>query len=444
MISNYIKLALRGMGRNKFFSAISLFGISFTLAILMLIVSTLETEIGSTKPLSEKDRMVILPVLTMQKVFYDTIYTFDTIIQDGIELIDTAYTLDQAGRNNSNNEYAWWFLDRHFSNLPSVSDYTFYNDNNTFNAYVQNSKVEMQCVYADAGFWDVFDFEFLEGSYFGPEAIDQESKVAVISTELADQYFGRTDNVLDEEIEMDGMTLKVVGLVKPVGKSLMTADIIVPRTLNMSSGRREEIGFGGYKGVLLAAPNRSIAQVKADVDLVESGLEAHPLVIENMDEVITIATSYNEVYAHSILDLEEPEDSLKVMRWILIGLLSFFILLPILNLVNLNVSRILERSSEIGVRKAFGATRGNILGQFIVENIIQTFIGALIGLVLALVFINWINDARLMGDVLLKVNYKFFIYCFLIALLFGVLSGILPAFKMSKVHVVNALKQYKL
>jgi len=122
------------------------------------------------------------------------------------------------------------------------------------------------------------------------------------------------------------------------------------------------------------------------------------------------------------------------------ALLSLFILLPTLNLINLNVSRILERSSEIGVRKAFGADRTVLLTQFIVENVVQTFIGGLIGLGLALLMMYLINDAKLMGDVILKVNYRFFIYSFLICILFGVVSGFLPAYRMSKLHVVSALK----
>ena len=132
------------------------------------------------------------------------------------------------------------------------------------------------------------------------------------------------------------------------------------------------------------------------------------------------------------------------MKWVLIALFSFLIILPTLNLINLNVGRIMERSSEIGVRKAFGADQRTILIQFIIENIIQTFLGGIIGLGLAVLGIYLINDTRLMGDVVLKINYRFFSYSIIICLIFGLLSGLLPAYKMSKMHVVSALKQNKL
>ena len=116
------------------------------------------------------------------------------------------------------------------------------------------------------------------------------------------------------------------------------------------------------------------------------------------------------------------------MKWVLFSLLAFFILLPTLNLINLNVSRIMDRSSEIGVRKAFGAHQGNILTQFVVENIVQTLIGGLIGLGLALLVINAINTGGALGDSTLRLSPKFFIYSFVITLIFGILSGLLPAY----------------
>ena len=101
----------------------------------------------------------------------------------------------------------------------------------------------------------------------------------------------------------------------------------------------------------------------------------------------------------------------------------------------------MERSSEIGVRKAFGAHQGNILSQFIIENIIQTLLGGILGLGLALLLINVVNKGGHLGDVVLTLSPKFFLYSFLATLLFGVLSGLLPAYRMSKLQIVNALKE---
>ena len=445
MISNYIKLAIRVLARNKFFTAITLFGISFTLAILMLIISVMETEVGQTPPLTDKDKMVIVPNLNLKRQFYDTIYVYDTTMFNGAQVIDTSFNLNEAGQNNSNNEFAHWFLEQHLSDVPNAVNYTFFNSNNVYNSYVNNSKVELKAVYTGHRFWDVFDFQFVEGFGFNETSVENEELVAVITTELADKYFGRTDNVLGEVIEMDRKNFKIIGLVKPAGIMLLAVDIIVPYTHdNIGAQRRDERGFGSYMAMFLGDKSSDVELIKSDIKFINSNTEVPAIAQNDYDIIEVLPYGFHEAYAGQILDLDDPEESLKWMKYIMFSLMGFLILLPTLNLINLNVSRIMERSSEIGVRKAFGADRNTILIQFVVENIVQTFIGGLIGLGMAMLFIYLINDTKLMGDVILKLNFRFFFYSLLICLIFGLVSGLLPAYRMSKMHVVSALKQNKL
>ena len=114
--------------------------------------------------------------------------------------------------------------------------------------------------------------------------------------------------------------------------------------------------------------------------------------------------------------------------------------LPTLNLVNINITRIMERSSEIGVRKAFGASSRTLVYQFIVENIILTLLGGLIGLVLSLIAIGIINSQNLIANLELSINFMVLFIGLLVCLVFGLLSGVYPAWRMSKLNVVTALK----
>jgi putative ABC transport system permease protein len=117
-----------------------------------------------------------------------------------------------------------------------------------------------------------------------------------------------------------------------------------------------------------------------------------------------------------------------------------FMLLPTLNLVNINITRIMERSSEIGVRKAFGASSRTLVYQFIVENIILTLLGGILGLVLSIIAIKLINSANLIANLELSVDFTVLGIGLLICLFFGLLSGVYPAWRMSKLNVVTALK----
>jgi putative ABC transport system permease protein len=115
-------------------------------------------------------------------------------------------------------------------------------------------------------------------------------------------------------------------------------------------------------------------------------------------------------------------------------------LLPTLNLININISRIMERSSEIGVRKAFGASGMTLVGQFVVENIILTLLGTIIAIVLSFIILQIINNGDLIANMNLTINFNVLYYSLLACLVFGLISGVYPAWRMSRLQVVTALK----
>ena len=164
---------------------------------------------------------------------------------------------------------------------------------------------------------------------------------------------------------------------------------------------------------------------------------------ERYNRLIITGKTFSEGYAAEIIDGDKPKKSKRIMILILAGLLSLFVLIPTLNLINLNISRILERSDEIGVRKAFGATASHILTQFVFENVILTFIGGFIGLGLAILALNIFNSSKALGDVVLHFNMNVFLWSLLICLIFGILSGVIPAFRMSRMNIINALKNVR-
>jgi putative ABC transport system permease protein len=100
----------------------------------------------------------------------------------------------------------------------------------------------------------------------------------------------------------------------------------------------------------------------------------------------------------------------------------------------------MERSSEIGVRKAFGASSRTLVGQFIVENMILTVLGGILGVLLSLLIISVLNSSNLITHMNLTINLAVLGYSLLACLMFGLISGVYPAWRMSKLNVVTALK----
>jgi len=158
---------------------------------------------------------------------------------------------------------------------------------------------------------------------------------------------------------------------------------------------------------------------------------------DEFDKIYSHAESYFDGY----INTNNNKVSGRTLVTLAITLFVFLLmLLPTLNLININITRIMERSSEIGVRKAFGASARTLVYQFLVENIILTLLGGLVGVILSFVVIQVLNNAALIANFELSLNFTVLCYGLLACLVFGLLSGVYPAWRMSRLNVVNALK----
>src|SRR5688500_13347408 len=131
---------------------------------------------------------------------------------------------------------------------------------------------------------------------------------------------------------------------------------------------------------------------------------------------------------------------INILRGIFILAALLFITLPTVNLVSINLSRIMERASEIGVRKAFGASSRTLIGQFVMENVVLTVIGGAAAFALATWILAVISSAQFIPYATFSVNLRIFGYGMLLAAFFGIVSGVYPAWRMSRMHPVNALR----
>lgn len=195
---------------------------------------------------------------------------------------------------------------------------------------------------------------------------------------------------------------------------------------------------GPFRAVFLAP---SAAERKQLQDALDFAGRELPIPADQFYEQIRIyAFTPEEQYAYQIFWKDDIRQNVQLFRWVLFGMMGFFILIPTLNLVNLNLSRMLERAGEIGVRKSFGASSGQILMQFLFENVVITLLGGLIGLVLAWGLIYLINSSGALPTTTLAFSWRVFGFSFALALAFGLLSGLLPAWRMSKLQIVSGLR----
>ncbi len=288
-------------------------------------------------------------------------------------------------------------------------------------------------------YWDVLNYNFYEGKPYTKQQIENGEHVAVISEETKREYFGDVPSVVGKYIEADNVQYRVTGVVRNVAMTnlFVYADMYLPYTVSKAN-YKDQFFIGDYSAILLANSKSDLPKIKKEYDQIVSRI---PLPKE-WNFLAAHADSYLESFTREAFGGNTKTDSGFTSFIIVLILFAFlFLLLPTLNLVNINTSRIMERSSEIGVRKAFGASSGTLVLQFIVENIILTFLGGIIAIIISEIILKVINGSGLLPDTELNINATVVFFAVVSCLVFGFLSGVYPAWRMSRLQAVNALKQ---
>jgi putative ABC transport system permease protein len=292
----------------------------------------------------------------------------------------------------------------------------------------------------DGDFWRVLSFDFLEGAPFTTADNEDGRLVAVISESTRQRFFSGRPAV-GKTIEADGQRFRVVGVVRdvPVLRYASSADLWVPITTAKTSAYKQE-WMSDFSALILARSPSDLPAIKAEFQSRLREAEKNIPDPKNYKVLIAGADTLFEGAARMFIPARNTESPGNRLRVVLLGLMLGFMLLPTINLVNINLSRILDRVSEIGVRRAFGASSRTLVGQFLIENLILTLIGAVIGLVLAAGILRAFNASGLIAQIQLQLNVRIFLYGLAIAVFFGLLSGVYPAWRMSKLHPVQALR----
>lgn len=412
MLFNYIKIAWKVLLRHPFYTFITLFGITLTLTVLMVITSFLDHLVGSHYPEYKRDRSLYIM---------------------NIALRDSARTSMNGGPVSYN------FIKEHLKTLKTPEKVGFSTMINSANSYLNGKRIKVSTKFCDATFWEVTDYEFLEGKPFNEQNIANGEHVVVITDAMKKQYFeDETASAIGKSIEVDNEKFKVIGVVKsaPVTRIMTFSDVFFP--YNLPKSNYQSKGLQGSFTAIILAKNKS--DFKAIQDEFDASVGRIPLPIMNWgnryDIIDVKAQPYLDTFLYSFI-----RDGQEIFLYIAIFFIVLMLMgLPAINLVNLNVSRIMERASEIGIRKAFGAPSSSLAWQFIIENIFITMIGGLFALILTLIIISIFNDSGLILHADLSINFSVFGVSLLVCLIFGLLSGVVPAIRMSKMKVIDALK----
>ncbi len=409
MLRNYLKMAWKVLGRRKFFTFVSLLGIGFTLMSMLVVVALADHFLAPSYPEVHLDRMLVVDRMAM---FGD--------------------------RSSWYSGPGFKFIDRYARDLPGVERMTIVTNTSDAVSFKNGRKEVFYTRHTDAEFWRVMQFTFLEGAPYTHDDDIQANRVAVISEATRRRFFDDEPG-LGKTIELDAREYRVIGVVRdvPFYRAYSAAQVWLPLHTNTSTGFFDRL-MGGCFVTYLLEPDADRAQVQAAFRERLSRVEFDDP--ERFHTMAGVPMSSWESLSAIPMNLEPGETAPRTLLLLVILAGLAFMALPAINLVNINLSRIYERSSEIGVRKAFGAASRDLVLQFIVENIFLCLIGGLIGLLGAYALLNAITLLPQLPFISVSLSWRVFAATLGLAALFGLLSGAWPAWKMSRQHPVTALR----
>ncbi|MEA2325541.1 MAG: putative transport system permease protein [Thermoanaerobaculia bacterium] len=406
-IANF-KLALRVLARRKVFTAISLVGITLTLVVLMVATAILDNIFAAGKPESQLDRMLFVSVVGR-------------------------YSKDSSQTSPP----GYGFLQKTIRDLPGAERFAYFTQLRTAVIYSGTQRIETQMKRATPSYWQIFDFHFIEGAPFTAADDAADRPVAVITDALRDKVLGPGPAV-GRTVNIGGQVYRVAGVVSrvPITRLSTYAEVWVP--VGAVSAELQRATAGEFNGVVLARSRDNFAAMKREF-ATRLARYPNPEGQPDMETRSGLDTAF-EAVARPMLNNPANQNAALILRTIFIVLALLFMTLPALNLVTLNLSRILERAPEIGVRKAFGAPKRTLIAQFVTENVILTLLGGALGFAGAIIALTALNHTSFIPEAQFNVNLRVFAYGMLIAVFFGVFSGFYPAWKMARLNPVNALR----
>lgn len=420
MIKNYIKVALRTLTKNKFFSIINIFGLALSMSICLILFMLIADQKNNDAYNSDKDKVY--------RVIHDRVLSGNLFSKYATAPLPLA---EKLVTDYDDIEYAVR-IRKGFGNDVIEFD----NDLN----------IPVAGFFVDPKFLDLFQYDLMAGN---PASALSKPNSVVLKEQTAEKLFGSTDVIGNIITVGDQGDYIITGIIQDNGEqshikfdalaSLSTLSIledqdsILSPTVNNWENRWA--GFVYFK----AKDNISLSSINEHLESINQ-------------EIYADLEDYKHVFELQALDEITPGPLLSneigpVLHWIFVYFFAGIALLVMLsasfNYMNLSIARALTRAREVGIRKVSGATRKHLIIQFLAEAIILS----LLALVVSYGIMFFLKPAftQLHFSELLKWDLRLDFEVVLTSVAFsigvGVLAGILPAITLSSFHPSQVLKQ---
>ncbi|OGZ29440.1 MAG: hypothetical protein A2931_01505 [Candidatus Niyogibacteria bacterium RIFCSPLOWO2_01_FULL_45_48] len=412
LFTHTAKTALNGLKTNRSRSALTILGIVIGITAIILVVSVgqgaQDLILGQIQALGSKT-IVVLPGREPSGPTDPSIV--DSLFSDSLKEREL-----KALQNKSNAPY-----------VKNIMPIIFGTDSGVYEG--ETFRLTILGVSELAS--EIFDLTPKEGNFFTAEDVKGRTDVAVIGSKVKDELFGASDAV-GERIKIKGRNFRVIGVLPSKGQvSFFNFDetVLVPYT----TAQTYVFGIKHFNRLVVEAESEDkIDQTVSDIEITLRNL--HGITDPKKDDF----------FIETQADIAERVSTVtNILTLFLATIAAISLLVGGIGIMNIMLVSVTERTREIGLRKAVGATEKNILMQFLLEAVFLTVTGGIIGVILGalLSFAVAIVLSQFVG---LSWTFNFpFLAAFLgfvVSALVGLVFGLYPAREASKKSPIEALR----
>jgi putative ABC transport system permease protein len=407
----YFKITLAVLKRRKLNTAITLFGICFTVTVITLLAALFGELFTSSYPERHLSR---------------SLYVFSNQEKD----LETG--LSKVGG------FSFYFARKYLQKMETPEKIALVSNEFYSTLHVNNERLNLSIKYTDENFWEVVPFEFTEGRAFSKEDISNNERGIVITNDIKEKIFGEESEAYGKMLTIDGDSYEVTGVVKECSnlKMMTYADVYLPYNTYKQDLNQQQL-IGSFRAILLAKDEIEVEKMRSEYSQMLQGVKP-PLGNKNV-KFSSVPDTPFEAFTRRLLGNKEQSGKSGFLTILFICQL-LFMLLPALNLININLNNMIERAPEIAIRRSFGASSRDIFIQFVLENVFITMLGGIIALFVSVVLLLIVNNL-FFERIELALNWFAVIVVLLSAMVFSLMSGAYPAWRISKMNVINSLKQ---
>ena len=425
MIKQYYKQALAQLHQHPLISIIGIVGTALSIFLIMLVVMLQQVKVAPFSPESNRNRFL--------HVHYMSISHKDW------------------GDGTSNGPMSAQTARECFQSLKTPEAVTIYTvfPISTPVSLPGSPAISVDLRQTDDIFWRVFDFSFIDGKPYDKATFDAGQPVAVLTESVVRSLFGTTD-VVGREFLLNHAPYRVAGVVKDVSTLADCAygQVWVPYT---STGMDKEAWNDRHMGMMsctmLAHSRDDFPAIRQEAE--RRKLEYNTLIGKDGWELIYRNRPYDQE-KNAIAFGANIEPDVDAARRQRIMIFVILLIVPAINLSSMTQSRLRQRVSEIGVRRAFGSTRAELMGQIIAENLVVTLLAGIVGLLLSVAFAymgntllfaqefsQTLNPPEVDASILLHAST--FAWALLFCFVLNLMSSGFPAWRAARIGIVNAL-----